>query len=53
VAFVAGLVLLILFVRNYPLSRAMLGRNNFLQFYEGAKLVGTGKLHPGEAIEKI
>jgi hypothetical protein len=44
-AFLAGFLLLLLFAYPLPWERILKGQNDFLQFYAGANLIGTGNLH--------
>lgn len=48
-----GLLLVIAFAAQLPGGRIAAGQNDFLQFYGGAKLAGTGQLHSIEAMKEL
>lgn len=48
-----GLLLLVLFASQLSRHRIVRGQNDFLQFYGGAKLSGTGELHSIEAMRAV
>ncbi len=52
-AWVLGLLLLALFLGNLPGERIRRGQNDFLQFYGGASLAGTGQLHSTSAMQAV
>jgi hypothetical protein len=53
IAWVLGLILLALFLANLPGERIRRGQNNFLAFYAGASLVGTGDLYSASAMKTL
>lgn len=48
-----GVFLLVLFLGQLSRNRILQGQNDFLQFYGGATLVGTGNLHSTSAMEAV
>jgi hypothetical protein len=48
-----GMVLTVAFAVQLPKSRVLNGQNDFLQFYGGATLAGTGQLHSPEAMKQV
>lgn len=51
--FLFSLLLVVLFAFGLPWGRIVKGQNDFLQFYAGAKLVGTGHLHSTEHMKEV
>jgi hypothetical protein len=48
-----GLLLVVAFGSQLPWQRVALGQNDFLQFYGGARLAGSGDLHSIEAMKQV
>ncbi|MBM3762525.1 MAG: DUF2029 domain-containing protein [Acidobacteria bacterium] len=52
IGLIAGILLVLAFGSQMQWRRVFAGQNDFLAFYGGAKLVGTGELHSDQAMER-
>jgi hypothetical protein len=53
IGLIAGILLVLAFASQMQWGRVLAGQNDFLAFYGGAKLVGTGELHSDQAMERV